>query len=409
MPRPRQDGSAAAAPERRVLTDALVRRAPAADRRRRIYDAAGNAYGLTLVVEPSGKRSFKVPYRHHGRPRLYHLGDATKLGLKEARQLAKELWVKIASGDDPQAEKLAARKADTFGELLDRYVEEYAKRKNRSWRQADTAIRRHALRRWRPLPAAEVTRAEVRRLHAAVGATAPVAADALLAHLSGLFGWAIKNEVVVLPANPCSGVERFGSKSRERVLSAAEMPTFWEGLDDVDPVAADALRLVLLTGQRPGEIRHMRREHIDGRWWTLPGEPDPVTGWPGTKNGQSHEVWLSDTALAIVEDGGDGWVLPGARGGPAAKLDTAMRSLSFEPPVRPHDLRRTFATLAASLGVGRDAIDRLLNHRDGGIAGVYDRHRYRDENRAVWSSIAARVEALVNGKADDEKIVAIRS
>ena len=50
--------------------------------------------------------------------------------------------------------------------------------------------------------------------------------------------------------------------------------------------------MILLTGQRPGEVTHMRREHIEDGWWTLPGAPVPALGWPGTKNGETHRVWL---------------------------------------------------------------------------------------------------------------------
>ena len=59
--------------------------------------------------------------------------------------------------------------------------------------------------------------------------------------------------------------------------------------------------MVLLTGQRPGEVAHMRTEHIVDGWWELPGAPVPALDWPGTKNGDSHRVWLPKAALAIIE------------------------------------------------------------------------------------------------------------
>ena len=65
-----------------------------------------------------------------------------------------------------------------------------------------------------------------------------------------------------------------------------------------------ALKMILLTGQRPGEVAHMRSEHIEDGWWTLPGKPVAELGWPGTKNAETHRVWLA--APAQKDIGGDG-------------------------------------------------------------------------------------------------------
>jgi hypothetical protein len=57
------------------------------------------------------------------------------------------------------------------------------------------------------------------------------------------------------------------------------------------------------------------------------------------------------------------------------------------------------------LGFGRDALNRVTNHREGGIASVYDRHGYADENKRVMESVAAKIMALVKGRADDGKVI----
>ena len=66
----------------------------------------------------------------------------------------------------------------------------------------------------------------------------------------------------------------------------------------------------------------------------------------------------------------------------------------------PHDLRRTHGTMVTRLGFGRDAMNRIQNHKEGGIASVYDRHEYADENKRVMEAVAARIMALVRGDAD---------
>jgi integrase len=75
------------------------------------------------------------------------------------------------------------------------------------------------------------------------------------------------------------------------VLSDAEVPLFWQAFGDAG-LPGVALQVLLLTGQRPGEVAHMRREHVADGWWTLPGAPEPATEWLGTKNSQTHRVWL---------------------------------------------------------------------------------------------------------------------
>ena len=284
--------------------------------------------GLAIRVQPTGARAWKCIYSHHGRPRWLHLGDAGAIGLADARTLAAEAMLAVARGKDPAAEKRAERGAGTFAELAERYVEHYAKRRNKSWAQADKLIRRHALPRWGKLQAASIIRADVRAMMSRI--EAPVLANQVLAAVSAVFSWAVKQEVV--GTNPCRGVDRNATRSRERVLSDSELPRFWSAFDDAGLVAGTALKMMLLTGQRPGEVSHMRREHIVDGWWEMPGEPVPALGWPGTKNGESNRVWLPKAAQAVIADLTDdgvtsGFVFAGPRGGPVHGLDAAMRAI----------------------------------------------------------------------------------
>jgi integrase len=189
-------------------------------------------------------------------------------------------------------------------------------------------------------------------------------------------------------------------------LSDSELPRFWAAFDDAGLVRSSALKVILLTGQRPGEVSHMRRKRVVDGWWTMPGEPDHKLGWPGTKNGQSHRVWLPEVVRDIIADidGGSttGFMFTtGSRGNPVGKLAEAMREIcteiGVEDKVTPHDLRRTFSTRVTRLGFGRDAMNRVTNHKEGGIADVYDRHRYEAENKKIMERVAAKIMALVGG------------
>jgi len=92
------------------------------------------------------------------------------------------------------------------------------------------------------------------------------------------------------------------------------------------------------------------------------------------------------------------------------KLDVAMRdickSVRIGSKVTPHDLRRTFATRAAEMGIGEDAIDRVLNHKKRGVIKTYNRYLYRAEDKITMEKVAARIVALAEGI--DAKVIPFR-
>jgi integrase len=388
-------------PNRCRLNDRFVKTVKPEAKRKLCWDTVQP--GLVLSVEPTGHKSFKLIYTFRGRARWYTIGNAGKVGLKEARDIARKRMGDVYNGVDIQAERQAARQAGTFEQLAHRYVEEHAKRRNKSWRQAETLVRTYLLPRWRNFQASAITRSDARSIFDRLTQEgSPILANQILAAASAIFSWAMKNEVGNVAVNPCSGIERNSTTSRERVLSDRELPLLWRAFEDAGLIQCSALRMILLTGQRPGEVRHMRWEHIEDGWWNLPGEP--VDGWPGTKNKQTHRVWLSRPAqdiLAEVSNGGGlGYVFPGANSGPITALDTAMRSicqkLRVNDKVTPHDLRRTHGTTVTSLGFTRDQMNRLQNHKDGGIGSVYDRHSYADENRQIQEAVAEHVRRFIS-------------
>jgi integrase len=402
MPRPRKDGTATAPPRKRKLTELTVRKAKPEPSPYNIWDEQQR--GLVLRVQPTGHAAFKVVYTARGRVRWLHIGAADAVGLADARRIAAEAMLQVIKGGDPAADRQAERGAGTFEELAERYLDR-AKSKNKSWRQADKLVRRYLLPRWAKLQAKSITRADVRAVVGRI--SAPVLRNQVLAHASAVFAWGVKEEIIA--ANPCRGVDRAEVRSRERILSDGEIPLFWSAFDSAGLVASSALKVILLTGQRPGEVSCMRREHLKDGWWELPGAPVPEI-WPGTKNGQSHRVWLPQLVTAILTeltDAGDktaGFVFAGPRGRPVRKLADAMRRicahLQIDDKVTPHDLRRTFSSKVTGLGFGRDAMNRVTNHKEGGISSVYDRHQYADENKRIMEITAAHIMTLALGSAE---------
>ena len=397
------------AARKRRLTELSVKKATPEAAAYLIWDTLQR--GLVLRVQPTGAKAWVTIYSRNGRPRWLHLGDANAIGLADARELAAEAMLAVAKGRDPAADKHAQRNRGTFQELATQYVERYAKKNNKSWKQADDLVRRKLIPVWGKLQATSITRSDVRAMMARIDA--PIVANQTLAAASAVFTWANKEEL--LAGNPCRGVDRNPTAARERVLSASEIPLFWAAFDTAGLVQSTALKAILLLGQRPGEITHMRREHLVDGWWEMPGQPVPAIGWPGTKNGQGHKVWLPASARVLLDElcgaAGDGFVFSGTRRGCIGKLDAAMRGVCKEigaERATPHDLRRTHGTTIAALSFGREAMNRIQNHREGGIASVYDRHQYAEENKRIMEAVAARIMALVEGRSEDGKIVPIR-
>jgi integrase len=382
VPRPRRDGTPArSAPNKRRLSDAFIKTVrPNSDRVTLYWDTLQR--GLVLAVQPSGHLAWKCVYtlRRRG-SRWYSIGDARAISLTDARRLAGKVMVQVAEGGDPHADRLALRGRGSFEQVARRYVDEHASKRNKSWQQADRLVAKYLLPRWAKLDIGSIRRADVKAAIAAIAA--PVLANQVLAAASAIFSWAMRQEIIA--ANPCSGVEKNDTTSRERVLSDSEIAAFW-------PHLSAPLKMILLTGQRPGEVAHLHRAHVvDDRWWAMPGTPDVATSWPGTKNAHSHRVWLSEPVHELLPD-----VLAAVTR--SGQMQQDMRNicakLGIKDKVTPHDLRRTFCSQLTALGFGRDAMNRVTNHKEGGIADVYDRYRYRAENEKIMETVARHIVSI---------------
>lgn len=397
-------------PVHRKLTDPFVKKVQPGPLPTAYHDTVQK--GFLLMVRPGGGKSYKLLYRAGGRPRWYHIGPANGIGLKEARAEARRLYAMVVLGTDPQAERKAVRATGTFGEMHARYLDEWAMPRHKSWRQADALVRKHLLPRWANLQVASISRADVMAIFNTITRRAPKLANQVIAAGGAVFTWAIKHGGYELDSHPFRNIERNDTVDRERVLDEAEIPAFWEAFGDADPVRGPALRMVLLTGQRPGEVSHMRWADIKGNWWSMPGQPEG--GWPGTKNKESHRVWLTDEALAVLaqmEPAGGEFVFPSARGLAVRRLPAAMTDICAKlgaPRATPHDLRRTFGTTVTTLGFTREQMDRVLNHikeAKKGSGKVYDRYHYAPEMKRIQEAFSAQLTAWVTGKAPPGNVV----
>jgi integrase len=363
--------------------------------------------GLYLVLQPSGAKSWAVRYRSHGRPRKHTIGSYPAIDLKSARELASKALRAVAEGRDPGREKAQERTArpDTIEAVAAQFVERHCKRANRfrTAEETERLLRLHVLPRWRGRLARDITRRDVLDLlDRVVDSGKPIAANRVFSATRKMFNWAVARDIIA--ASPCTGVKPpTAERSRDRILADPELQNVWQAAEKLGGPFGVLVRLLILTGQRRGEVAGMKWPEIDfdARLWTLP--PERV------KNNEKHEVPLSESAITIMAAMprvGDRFVLTSNGEAPSSGYSKGKRRLDAllpaeMPPWRLHDLRRTAASGMARLGINLPVIEKVLNHSSGsfaGIVGVYQRHSFADEKRRALDAWGAFVADLASDR-----------
>lgn len=355
--------------------------------------------GFGVRVAKSGRKTFIVRYSvEGGRKRRLTLGAYPLLSLADARDKAREALTAVARGEDPQGQKKAERRAPTFGELAEIYLERHAKVKKRRWREDERVLRVDLLPHWKRRKAKSIGRQDVSEvLDGIVARGAPIMANRVKALISKIYNFGIGRGIV--EHNPCLGVPMPAkAHQRDRVLSAAEIHALWLALDQEEPVMATTFRIRLMTAQRGTEVLTMRWAHIDGDWWTIPAEV--------AKNGLTHRVPLAPQVRSLLDElrpvtGSSEWVFasPRREGAHITAVQKAAERIAKRAEVDfvPHDLRRTAASFMTSMGISRLVVSKILNHVESGITAVYDRHSYDAEKRQALVRWGGRLEEILSG------------
>ncbi len=388
---------------RKQFTDRFLKSLkPPANGRLEYYDQMVN--GLTLRVTAQGIMTFALAYRLPGKSakQKFTLGKYPTIGLAETRQKARAALADIAAGKDPAAAKQAIKTSPTVADLLAEFHERelFTKKSGAEMRRL---LEKDVLPAWGRRKVHDITRRDVVVLLDSVrDRGAPVTANRLHGRLTRLFNFACERGII--EESPCTRLRKSEEQPRERVLSDAEIAAFWNGISDtgIHPGTALALRLILATGQRPGEVAGMAWAEIEDDNWTLPAAR--------AKNGRSHDVPLTVLALELLQQakalaGDSAYVFPSPRpNGKDKPLE--VRSLSraidrkHEPlgisKFVPHDLRRTVRTKLAELNIDDVVAERVLNHTLQGIAKVYNRHDYHAEKRASLEAWERRLRQIIS-------------
>jgi integrase len=214
--------------------------------------------------------------------------------------------------------------------------------------------------------------------------------------LGGIWSWAERRGIVA-GASPVRGVETARGEAKDRTLSDTELARLGQVLNDAQeaaPLAVAALRLVALTGLRRDEACSLRWSEFDEAGHCLRLE--------ATKTGRSLRPIgrAAQDVLRALPQLSSTWVFPNRDGSGGADLKKALAKL-FDAAsltgVRSHDLRRTFASVAADQGYSDATIGELLGHSRRGVTA---RHYIRRPDAALVAAadkVCTRIAAALDG------------
>lgn len=378
--------------------DALA--CPAGKDREFLWDDAIAGFGVAAF--PSGKKVYVAQYRQGGRSRRANIGEHGRLTPDEARSEAKKLLGVVETGADPIAERRTARDVRTFGDVADDFLSLHVatRRKSRTGTEYRQILKMIVLPAIGSKRIIDVRRPDAASLHGKLAAT-PYEANRALALMSAIWNWAARRGEVALADNPARAIERYPELGRERFLTVDELARLGDALREtkIDPFAAAALRLLILTGARLREI-------LDAQWQRVDFERGMIF-LPNSKTG-AKPLYLNAAALALLAGipriDGNPHVIPGGKPGqPRADLKNpwaAVRKTAGLDGLRLHDLRHSFASVGAGASLGLPVIGRLLGHSQAATTLRYA-HLEADPLRRAVETIGATIAAAMDGKRGD--------
>ena len=321
--------------------------------------------GFGIRVYPSGSKVYLVQAQGPGGRRRLTVGRHGTISADEARRRGAAILTRIRAGESAEPDPGAG---PTVAELAERYLREHVAVycKPATISGYTQIIGKRILPALGPLALQEVERRHVAELHYKLRKT-PVAANDAVGALSRMFNRAEAWGLVPAGGNPCRSIKKYRTRKLERFLTEDEFRRLGATLDEMEqeeriPVhAAAALRLLMLTGCRCGEIVGLRWEDVDLerneiRLRESKTGPRTVSLSPGAAR----------VLAATPRTHNNPWVIAGRE--PGSRLPHIhyywylVRKRAGLDDLRIHDLRHSFASRALALGEPLPMIGKLLGH-----------------------------------------------
>lgn len=407
-----------------MITETAIRAAARKAQPCELRDGGARGEGrLVLVVRPAASRIttdwYAVWYRH-GRRRMTKMGAWPTMALGEARQAFRDDYApKIAKGEDPEGPRARVdRRGVTVRDLFDFYLEHLEAKGSAAHPKVRSMFEAAAKAIGPAMRAADVTPGDITpHLAAIYRRGAPAMAREVRGYIGAAFNLAIRsandyrtmdrsaawgvtaNPVAAIPADPDA------VKPGDRHLTPAEFRAFWRWLEGQREAsgAADALRLIMATGQRISEVLRVSEATFD--------PVEKLIDWSKTKNGKPHTIPLPRQAVDILTArpvNRHGLFFPhGIKPDQPATLSATDHLIARylktgAQPFTARDLRRTWKTLTGAAGIAKEARDRLQNHARGDVASKhYDRWDYMPEKRAAMAAWEAYLDRILAGGLDN--------
>ena len=369
-------------------------------------------HGFGLKVTPAGNKVYLVQYRlggRKGRTRRVTIGQHGALTPTFARTEAKRLLGEIAAGRDPATERDKAMADKSLAVVFEQFMAEHVRSKLKvsTAREYERTARLYIVPRLGRRPIAELTRQDIAKLHHELGST-PYQANRTLALLSKFFGWAERRGLRPDGSNPCRHVEKYREGRRERFLSQAELARLGDALREAErdnsatPWAIAAIRLLTFTGARLSEIITLRWDYVSEEHSCLL-LPDSKTGRKAIRlNAPARELLQTIPRLD-----GNSHVICGEKPGHhlvnLEKPWRRIRAAAKLDDVRLHDLRHSFASVAASGGQSLVVIGKMLGHSQPATTARYA-HLADDPVKAASDQVGACIAAAMNSHISGEVV-----
>lgn len=451
------------------LNDKMIKAMERPTSKKWIRDGGGLALCLTTAKNGPWRYWYFVYISPETGAKCYKpLGSYPEMGIAAARNAVTVLAGNIVCMVDPMAEerrdmeakvqadadlrriKEAEDKSITVTKLAEEYLIKHAMQKKTSWREDERILRKDVIPVWCNKKAKDITRRDILNLLGGMSGRGDGIITNTFKIIRKMFKYAVKQEIIAV--TPCYGFEKGEElprqQSRERSLNTDEVQLFLSKIEQcaISPNIRDILKIILFTGQRPGEVASMHSSDINGRWWEFTPKETTITKQIPRK----QRIYLNSMVMNIIGER-TGYIFPS----PAIKISEAgepivthiteravgyalrrnlkthtvkskpatwskknvgktKRKNQFVVPEEkkldiakfcPHDLRRTCATLLSEIGFSDETVDSVLAHLKKGEIRTYNKNKYDKEKQQAMEAWERKLNSIISG--GDCKVIPI--